>query len=229
MTMKTTKRVFKGLTTAIAAGALTLGSMSALSANWAELTDLQKRLPGHKFNMMQADNSGKVTKEIQFIADRQAILNHVSAYAYLIDEQRWDEWYQLFADDVVFESSVPCQGLLKAKGKKALQAITDLRYRGPGSNKNTKMRRHFQGNQHVAEQTENTAQVRTFMLIASTPENGKLRVATTGTYNMGMEKRDGQWTITRFAIEVDGRVRQSPMPESLPADLLEFKPHQCAE
>jgi len=40
-----------------------------------------------------ADNSGTVNTDPQFIADRQAIINHVMAYSYLIDEGRWDDWF----------------------------------------------------------------------------------------------------------------------------------------
>jgi SnoaL-like domain len=51
-----------------------------------------------------ADNSGTVHTDPTYIADRQAIINHVMAYSYLIDEGRWDDWFALFSDDVVFEN-----------------------------------------------------------------------------------------------------------------------------
>ena len=67
-----------------------------------------KNVPGPaRLDMALADNSGKVNTDPQFVADRQAIINHVTAYAYLIDEARWDDWFALFSDDVVFENSTP--------------------------------------------------------------------------------------------------------------------------
>lgn len=67
-----------------------------------------KNVPGPpRLEMAVADYSGSVNTDPQFIADRQAIVNHVMAYSYLIDEGRWDEWFQLFSDDVAFENSTP--------------------------------------------------------------------------------------------------------------------------
>jgi hypothetical protein len=43
-----------------------------------------------RLEMERADNSGTVNADPMFIADRQAIINHVMAYAYLVDESRWD-------------------------------------------------------------------------------------------------------------------------------------------
>jgi hypothetical protein len=66
-----------------------------------ELTEHQKGIPGpQKREMAQADYSGTVNADPQWIADRLAILNHMTAYSYLIDEGRWDQWYELFAPDV---------------------------------------------------------------------------------------------------------------------------------
>ncbi len=178
------------------------------------LTDFQKRIPGPKrLPMVQADPSGNVNTDIGFIADRQAIVNHVTAYAYLIDEGRWDEWFALFADDVVFETTTPCFGTIIAKGKKAFQGVVDLRYRGPGSEKNTTMRRHTMGNVHVARQTKDTAEVRTYLFISSAAANGEFKVLTSGTYNATLKKRDGKWTITRWYIEVDAPLSASALPE----------------
>lgn len=216
------------LKTAAVAAVMSLAGVAA-AQDWAEHTDFQKRLPGYKMDMMEADNSGKVNADVQFIADRQAILNHVSAYSYLIDEQRWDAWFDLFSDDVLFESTVPCIGHTKVRGKEAFMALTNLRYRGPGSNKNTTMRRHFQSNQHIAEQTDSTAQVRTYMLISAAFEDGAFKPITSGTYNLGLEKRDGAWIITRFAIETDVPVRNSPLPKNMPEGVIEAKIHECSE
>lgn len=224
-----TKQMISGLASCLLAGSMAVASTGALAGNWAELTDHQKRMPGPKFNMVKADNAGAVTADALYIADRQAIVNHVSAYAYLIDEGRWNDWYALFSDDMTFEASVPCIGAMEIHGKQAFAAATDLRYRGPGSEKNTTMRRHTMGNIHVAEQTGNTAEVRTYMLISAAKANGEFHPVTTGTYNASLEKRDGRWTITRWAIETDVPVHGSPFPKGLSEKVFKVTPDDRAE
>ena len=217
------------ISTLSVAGILLMGATTAAAGGW-QPTEFQKRIPGPaRLPMPVADNSGAVHADLQYIADRQAILNHVAAYSYLIDEGRWDEWYALFSDDVVFESTVPCFGTIRAKGKQAFKTFTDLRYRGPGSEKNTTMRRHTQGNYHVARQTKDSADVRTYMLISAAPAEGGFKVLTSGTYNATLEKRDGKWTITRWYIEVDAPVKASTVPEGAAAKGIEFIPDDRAE
>ena len=209
------------------AGLVAIGSMIATVALQAEsgLTEFQKRIPGpQKLSMTQADYSGAVNADVQFIADRQAIINHVLAYSYLIDEGRWDEWYALFSDDVVFETSTPCIGTLTANGKKAFKVFSDLRYRGPGSEKNKTMRRHTMGNVHVAEQTKDSAEVRTYLFISSAAPDGTFKILTSGTYNATLKKRNGKWTITRWYIEVDAPLAPSPLPKGEILKSFKFSP-----
>ena len=67
-----------------------------------------KTVPGPpRLEMAIADYSGTVNTDPTFVADRLAIINHVMAYSYLIDEGRWDDWFGLFSDDIAFESTTP--------------------------------------------------------------------------------------------------------------------------
>ncbi len=214
---------FVAVLAAVASAGLLLSGSAVAGQRWAEPTPFQKRLPGpKKFKMMEADYSGKVNTDLQFIADRQAIVNLITAYSFLLDEGRYDEYFELFSDDVVFEATVPCFGYIRAKGKDAFRAFFNLRYRGPGSEKNVTVRRHTMGNVHVAEQTATTAEVRTYMLISAAPPNAPMKPITTGTYNASMEKRDGRWIITRFAVEVDSPVKRSPAPKGLNPEVFEL-------
>jgi acetoacetate decarboxylase len=180
-----------------------------------------KTVPGPpRLDMAVPDNSGTVNTDPMFMADRQAIINHVMAYAFLIDEGRWDEWFGLFSDDVAFENSTPELGTVLIKGKNAFKDLVNSRYIVPGKGSKG-VRRHTQGNVHVAEQTATTAKVRTYMLISSVPAADHLHVLTTGTYNANLEKRDGKWTITRWYIEADAPLSPSPLPQGFTED--EFK------
>ena len=155
-----------------------------------------------------------------FIADRLAITNHMHAYSYLIDEGRWDEWYALFSDDVRFETTAPEVGTVIINGMPAFKDLVHERYIIPGR-KSKGVRRHTMGNIHVAEQTETTAKVRTYMFISSVPAANELHVLTSGTYNADLEKRNGSWIITRWYIEVDAPLAPSKLPEGYPES--EFK------
>jgi acetoacetate decarboxylase len=188
-----------------------------------------KSVPGPaRLEMAVADKSGAVNTDTTFIADRQAIVNHVMAYSYLIDEGRWDDWFGLFSDDIVFENSTPELGTVLIKGMKAFKDLVNSRYIIPGKNSKG-VRRHTQGNVHVAEQTATTAKVRTYMLISSVPAADHLHVLTTGTYNANLEKRGGKWTITRWYIEADAPLSPSPLPEGFSEDEFKWIPDPSIE
>jgi acetoacetate decarboxylase len=176
-----------------------------------------------RLEMAVADSSGTVNADPMFMADRLAITNHVMAYSYLIDEGRWDEWYALFADDFSFENSTPELGTVIIKGMKAFKEMIDYRYIIPGKTSKG-VRRHTQGNVHVAEQTATTAKVRTYMFISSVPAANELHLLTSGTYNAELEKRNGKWTITRWYIECDAPLSPSKMPEGFPESELKWIP-----
>ena len=171
-----------------------------------------------RLELEAADTSGKFNSDPMFIADRLAITNHVMAYAHLIDEGRWDDWFALFSDDIVFENTTPELGTVILKGMTAFKALVDDRYIKPGKTSKA-VRRHTQGNCHVVGQTcdvigqtTTTAEVRTYILVSNVPAADRLLTLTTGTYNANLEKRDGRWTITRWCIEVDAPLVPSKMP-----------------
>jgi hypothetical protein len=165
-----------------------------------------------RLELERADTSGAVNPDPMFMADRLAITNHVMAYSHLIDEGRWDDWFALFSDDVVFENTTPELGTVIIKGKNAFLALVEDRYIKPGKGSKA-VRRHTQGNCHVVEQTAVTAKVRTYMLISNVPAADRLLVLTTGTYNANLEKRNDRWTITRWYIEADAPLAPSKLPE----------------
>jgi len=193
---------------------------------WQKQTALQKRLPPKKLPMVTADNSGKPLSDITMIADRQAILNQVTAYSFLIDEDRWEDWFSLFSDDIVFETTTPCFGTIRTVGKKAFRKFVDVRFRGPGSENKNFAHRHTMGNMHVAYQDKKRAEVRTYMLISDAFPDGTFKVFTSGTYNATLQKRDGKWIITRWYIEVDGTVPKSTIPQM---DGIEYYPDNRKE
>jgi len=192
---------------------------------WETPTDFQNRLEPKRLPMMQADISGKPLTSIKAIADRQAIINHVTAYSFLIDEGRWDEWYALFSDDILFETTAPCFGTIRVKGKEAFKRFVDIRFGGPGSETNRVAHRHTMGNVHVAEQTDTTAEVRTYLLISNAFPDGHFQVFTSGTYNVSLRKRNGVWTITRWYIETDAPVP----PSEINIEGVEFIPDDRPE
>jgi 3-phenylpropionate/cinnamic acid dioxygenase small subunit len=188
---------------------LLTATINLQAQNWETPTDFQNRLTPKRLPMVQADNSGKPLTSWEAVADRQAIINQVTAYSFLIDEGRWDAWYDLFSEDILFETTAPCFGTISVKGKEAFIRFVDIRFKGPGSETNRVAHRHTMGNVHVAAQTDTTAEVRTYMLISNAFPDGKFQFLTSGTYNASLRKRNGAWTITRWYIETD-----APVPPS---------------
>jgi 3-phenylpropionate/cinnamic acid dioxygenase small subunit len=180
---------------------------------WQKQTALQKRLPPKKLPMVTTNNVNVPYTDITMIADRQAILNQVTAYSFLIDEDRWEDWFALYSDDIVFETTTPCFGTIRTIGKKAFRKFVDVRFRGPGSESKNFAHRHTMGNMHVAYQDKKRAEVRTYMLISDAFPDGTFNLFTSGTYNATLEKRNGAWIITRWYIEVDGTVPKSSIPK----------------
>ena len=66
-----------------------------------------------------AGGSGRVNADIQFMADRQAIVNTVTAYSYLFDEARREEFFALFSEDMLFENTTPMIGTIISRGKES--------------------------------------------------------------------------------------------------------------
>ena len=183
-----------------------------------------KNAPGPpRLDLEKADNSGVVNTDIQFIADRLAIINHISAYSYLMDEGRWEDWLALFSDDVSFEITAPKLGTLIIKGRKPLRAFLDNQF--IKSETTSAIRRQTMGNIHVASQSPTTAKTRSYALMSNVSSGGRLSPLTTGTYNISLEKRDGKWTITRWYIEADGFLPFSKVPQGFGTEEVKFVPH----
>jgi hypothetical protein len=51
----------------------------------------------------------------------QAIVNTVTAYSYFFDEGRWEEFFALFSEDILFENTTPVIGTIISRGKKAFR------------------------------------------------------------------------------------------------------------
>ena len=194
---------------------------------WQKQTALQKRLPPKKLPMVTANNHNKPYTDVVMIADRQAIINQVTAYSYLIDEDRWEDWFALFSNDIVFETTTPCFGTIRTVGKKAFRKFVDVRFRGPGSESKNFAHRHTMGNVHVAYQDKKRAEVRTYMLISDAFPDGSFKVFTSGTYNATLQKRDGAWIITRWYIEVDGTVPKSSIPKMAGIEYIPDNRKEC--
>jgi SnoaL-like domain len=214
----------------MARSALTFLVMAIAAPAWAQADKFVPHMnaPGpSRLDMEKADNSGAVNTDIQFIADRLAIINHISAYAYLLDEGRWEDWFALFSDDVSFEVTAPTFGTIIIKGQKPFRAFVENRYIKPAMT-STAVRRHIMGNIHVASQTATAARARSYMLISSVTSGNRLNPLTTGTYNINLEKRDGKWTITRWYTEADGLLAPGKLPQGFTDAEVTFIPYPQA-
>jgi len=211
----------------IARTALAFLVMAIAAPAWSQADKFvpHENAPGPpRLDLEKADNSGAVNADIQFIADRLAIINHISAYAYLMDEGRWEDWLALFSEDVSFEVTAPKLGTIIIKGRKPLRAFADNKFIKPGMTSAT-VRRQTMGNIHVGSQTATAAKARSYMLLSNVTSGTRLSLLTTGTYNINLEKRDGKWTITRWYMETDGFLQLGKLPQGFTTAEVKFIPH----
>ena len=212
----------------IARAALAFLVMAIAAPAWSQADKFvpHKNAPGPpRLDLEKADNSGAVNTDIQFIADRLAIINHISAYAYLMDEGRWEDWFALFSEDISFEMTAPTIGTIIIKGQKPFRAFIDNQVIKPRITSST-VRRQTMSNIHVALQTATAAKARSYMLLSRVTARNTLVPLTTGTYSINLEKRDGKWTITRCYIETDGFLASRNLPEGFTTSEVQFIPYR---
>ena len=144
------KRIMPALVLILAVLTFTFTTGAFAGDNTSNLSKFQKQLPAPaKLYMPSVDGSGTVNTDIKFIADRQAITNVMSAYAYLLDERHMDEWYALYSDDMEAEFTVAGVGTGIIKTKKTWKAFCDQRFIGPNHESIQWIRRHMMGKFNV--------------------------------------------------------------------------------
>jgi 3-phenylpropionate/cinnamic acid dioxygenase small subunit len=147
-----------------------------------------------------ADSSGTTHTHILRSSDRLAIISHITANGRLIDEARWEDWYALFSDDVIFEVTTPTLATRVIKGKKPLRDFIDQQFIKKAASF-AALRRHAMGNIRVASQTAMTAHVLSSLHISNLADADEWSVFAAGTYSADLERRGGKWIITRWNIE----------------------------
>jgi hypothetical protein len=58
-----------------------------------------------RFPKEVGDPSGKVLVDLEFLANREAIRNHIAAYGHVLDDETFDEYMKLFTEDVIVQTS----------------------------------------------------------------------------------------------------------------------------
>ncbi len=132
--------------------------------------------------------------------DRSEILDLVSAYTWLFDEERIDELARLFTEDAVvmpnFGPDLPEQ----------VVGVADIRdFYGQArrlDRENGLQIRHFSTNPLFSSRSGDDVEVSTNMLFTHFG-NGNTQVQLIGRYHFSVTKRDGQWFIQKVSLAYD--------------------------
>lgn len=132
--------------------------------------------------------------------DRSDILDLISAYTWLFDEERIDELVQLFTEDGVvrpnFGPDLPEQ----------VAGVADIRdFYGQArrlDRENGLQIRHFSTNPLFSSRSGDNVEVSTNMLFAHFG-NGNTQVQLIGRYHFSVTKRAGQWFIQQVSLGYD--------------------------
>lgn len=144
--------------------------------------------------------SGSTPSDSTFISyeERQAILDLISEYSYTYDENRIDDFVELFADDAktyiyLAGSDAPLtETSSNAERRVAIQELRD------GPINEAGMPRHFQTNTVLTRVSGNRISGRTMVMGTQQPYDGSsARILFTAVYEDEFVVSEGEW---RFAV-----------------------------
>jgi hypothetical protein len=133
------------------------------------------------------------------MADRQKILDVIADYAWGNDAKDEALLNAIFADDARFALTI--DGVDEPIGPfQGREEIVNFIY--PTVKAQTDQRRHVIPNVKFLSETDDTAQVRCY-LVLNVIDDGALEVKSTGVYHVDFAVRDGAWKITSMDLALD--------------------------
>ncbi len=140
--------------------------------------------------------------------DRPAIDDLLVEYAWRLDNDKLEEWTELFTEDARYEI-VPRDNhdrgyplaLISCKNRAMLRdRILALRM---ANEYNIHYDRHIIGAAKIMEASENTWKIEANYLVVQTDQGGNSKVFSTGVYKTTLERRDGQLLIKEKIVVAD--------------------------
>lgn len=128
-------------------------------------------------------------------ADRLAIENLISAYAFAYDNRQADAWFSLFTDDAVFVAGEPGTAPVAFSGD-AFRAFWRERMKDFGSTGN--LRRHLMSNILYLDQTADTARVSVVGLLTNAKNGHDFSSLSSLNYEGWLVKGPDGWKIKRW-------------------------------
>lgn len=128
-------------------------------------------------------------------ADRLAIENLISAYAFAYDNREADAWFSLFTEDAVFVAGEPGAEPVAFSGA-PFRTFWRERMKAFGSTGN--MRRHLMANILFLDQTDDTAHVSVVGLLTNAKDGRDFAAVSSLNYEGWLVKQPDGWKIKRW-------------------------------
>jgi len=136
-------------------------------------------------------------------SDRLAIKDVMDAYSLYWDNSDVDGFFNLFTEDAVRIDSKEGQEdvLIPMQERKTLASERLNYFKSHGL-----QRRHLMANTHFLQQNESTAYIKQYTLLTSTENEKVLKLLSTIVYDVWLKKVDGIWKISKYKIDLDGKL-----------------------
>jgi uncharacterized protein (TIGR02246 family) len=124
---------------------------------------------------------------------QRAITRLIVVYSHLLDDQVYDEWVKLFAEDGLIAF-----GGVEHRGRPAIKdAVAAIQPAKPG--------KHFTGPPVIEVDDDDTARAWTDMVTFSYAEDGSLKVAGMSRYHDIIRRVDGHWLFAARYMHAPGQ------------------------
>ncbi|MEW5421228.1 nuclear transport factor 2 family protein [Amorphus sp. 3PC139-8] len=129
------------------------------------------------------------------VADRMAIVNLISAYAFAYDNTEAEAWLDLFTPDAVFVAGVPGQTPVSFSGDNFRTFWTKrmAAFRSSGN-----LRRHLMPNILFLDQTADTAHISVVGLLTNAADGKTFSAVSSLNYEGWLVKGPNGWKIQRW-------------------------------
>lgn len=135
------------------------------------------------------------------MADRQAIENMLSSWAYGYDEREPERMRAAFADDAVMTMEIGLGDDKELMGPyEGIEEVMGLFTDHHGVQRD--QRRHVTTNLVILEETDDSASIASYLSLFVT-EGNDVRLQATGVYRDQVVLIDGNWRIRRRLLQLD--------------------------
>ncbi|MFY9329178.1 MAG: nuclear transport factor 2 family protein [Georgfuchsia sp.] len=133
-------------------------------------------------------------------AERLAIINVLLSFGYFLDEMQMENYFGLFTDSATIEAWFDNKKIFEGQHFQDETAKRRERFKSGKI-----QRRHVISPPRFDEQTDDTACGQIYFRIYQTVDGGEVTLGIIGVYEFAVVKRQGQWYIDRWIVQLDSK------------------------